>query len=109
MDHAAFDDLIRALGTGTSRRTLVKRLAGGALGGLFGLRTLEADATHKKGHKCNPSDKHSCPEGYTCVDKKCVKKSPPPTCSGKDQGCDEKHPCCDGYYCDQTTLTCKPT
>ncbi len=105
MDSKRFDEITKQLAASADRRAVLKRLAGGALGGLFGLRALEAGATHKPGHHCTPSDQHSCPEGYTCVNKECVKDKPP--CSGSGKGCDKTHPCCEGYYCSDKGY-CKP-
>ena len=108
MDKDRFDDVVKSLAAGADRRSVLKRIAGGALGGLLGLAgASRAGATHKKGHHCTPSGKHACPEGYTCVDHTCVKTPPPKECADKDQSCQYK-PCCDGYYCDEAKKVCKP-
>ena len=106
MDQERFDEITRALANNTDRRAVFKRLAGGALGGLLGLAGVgAAGATHKKGHHCTPSDKHSCPTGYECVKQgkkwTCVK--PPTDC--RKTGCPDGHEC--KYY--DGKHVCKPT
>ena len=108
MDQDRFDGIVKELSGSASRRDALKRLAGGALGGLLALGGAgRAGATHKPGHHCTPSGKHACPKGYTCVDHECVKTPPKPTCADKYQSC-KYTACCDGYYCDSAKQVCKP-
>ena len=67
MDGRQFDALTRSV-TGSSRRSVIKTLASGALVGALGLatvRTADAARCGRKGDKCqgNPD----CCNGFTCV------------------------------------------
>jgi hypothetical protein len=63
MDAERFDQIATTLAAARSRR----RVIGGLLGGVLGLRRLGVvGATHKTGHHCTPSDQHPCPDGQTC-------------------------------------------
>jgi hypothetical protein len=76
MDLDRFDDITKALADGGSRRSVIKRIAGGVLGSVAALGVVGADAKKKK-HKCSK-------EGGDCSNKKC----------------------CKGFTCDATSQTC---
>lgn len=44
MDSKRFDEVTKSFAGNTSRRTILKRLAGGSLAAVFGLRAAEASA-----------------------------------------------------------------
>ena len=48
MDLDRFDDITKALADGASRRSVIRRLAGGVLGSVAALSVVGADAKKKK-------------------------------------------------------------
>ncbi len=89
MDHQRFDDLTRALASGTSRRTMLKRIAGGAAGAtlaMMGADTLAAKCrdigkpcqsdAQCCSRFCSPDFKCACPAGTDVCNGECV------TCTG---------------------------
>ena len=90
MDYERFDDLTRALATGTSRRRVLRGLVGSALGGALSLVGLEAMAANCRliGQRCN--DAHSCCKGAICTAKgvcRCNKDRGFLSCNGDGTTC----------------------
>ncbi len=98
MNQDRFDDLARTLASTTSRRTVLKTLAGSAAGGLLallGVGEVAADDTCKPaGKKCN---KHAqCCSG-NCVNDTCAAcPSGSKLCNGR---CIPQSHCCGGGDC----------
>lgn len=73
MDRHDFDDLTRALAHGSDRRTLLKRLVGGAIGGALVLRAGTASAQNTAStcrglaESCN-TDGNPCCSGLVCTE-----------------------------------------
>ncbi len=89
MDHDRFDDLTRALASTTSRRTVLKTLAGSAAGGLLAMLGVGDTAAAPVG--CKASGK-SCKRGDQCCSGVCVNGVcvTPPSCghsAGLNGGC----------------------
>ena len=61
MDSKRFDEITKELTTSTDRRTVLKRLAGGALGGLLALRGAEEAAA-----ACKANNKECTRDGQCC-------------------------------------------
>ncbi len=111
MDGHCFDDLTRALAEGTTRRRVLRGLAGGALAGAAALlerSPVTADGCKGEGKACKKDEQ--CCSGLVCIPPtgaQATAKSestcqpPPPTCGGFGQ------PCCDSAACD-AGLTCRP-
>jgi hypothetical protein len=85
MDQERFDDITKALANGSDRRSVMKRLAGGMLGGVAALSIVGADAKRKKNrNKCAKEGAScttkSCCSGLTCdaTSSTCVAPTPPP-------------------------------
>ncbi len=57
MDPKRFDDVAKALANDADRRTVLKRAAGGLVGGLLALAGVNVEAADKKGKK----GKKPCP------------------------------------------------
>lgn len=73
MDSSAFDNIARSLATGGTRRTVIKTLAGGALG-LVGLAGLRTEVAAGPAGTCPNGKDSSCPEGCKCdPDKTCFR------------------------------------
>jgi len=115
MEQDKFDDIAKAMAGGADRRSVLKRIAGGVLGGLFAVGAGQAEAAKKQcgkdGAKCHGTG-HCC-KGYYCYKKnggpygKCTKKAPtspppPPACKKYGEKCSSSSPCCTGkgLYCD---------
>jgi len=104
MDPKRFDDVAKALANDADRRTVLKRAAGGLVGGLLALAGVNvgeaADKKGKKGKKPCPCDKttEKCVKDskgkWTCVPKT-------PVCTPNYAKCDDGKDCCSGY-CDTT-------
>ena len=84
MDKDRFDDIVVAFAGDADRRTLLKRLAGGVLGGVAALGVVGADARRrprgrclKEGKTCSTTSGKACCDGLTCTDGTC-QVSPPP-------------------------------
>ena len=93
MDAQRFDDLTRALATTTSRRTVLKTLAGSAAGGLLallGVREAAADDT------CKPTGK-KCRKAAQC----CASTVAHATATCTNRTC--------GFACDATYRLCNGT
>ena len=95
MDQDRFDDLTRALASTTSRRTVLKTLAGSAAGGLLallGVHEAAADDT------CKPTGK-KCRKGAQCCSGNCEAGVCAPACtpSGLQQLCSSPEECCSGF------------
>ena len=110
MDQDRFDDVVKSLGTGADRRSVLKRIAAGALGGLLALRGGAAVAQpgcRQEGHPCE-GNQECCP-GLECRvtgpgnAERCARPvsppPPPPKCGYEKAPCNTKTPCCKGYYC----------
>lgn len=130
MDGQRFDDLTRALGAGTSRRTLLKGIAGGALATLTSLLDPTSSlATHTgcRHHgkpcrrdrqccskKCSRRGKCVCPGGTTkCGGTACVASTEtccttPADCPGTDIDC-RTRTCTDGVCGATFTAADTPT
>ena len=76
MDARSFDQLTRSLGIDTSRRTAIKRLAGGALG-LAGLAALRGGVAAGPSGTCPNGKDSSCPDGCKCDPNKACFRCPP--------------------------------
>jgi hypothetical protein len=88
MDAERFDQIAKAWIAVGSRR----RVIGGLLGGVLGLRRIgAARANHKPGHRCTPSVNHDC-ESCLLLEATCVVLN------------DE---CCEGLQCCARTGTCQ--
>ena len=105
MDQDRFDDIAKALGSGASRRQLLRGIVGGAAAAVLGAfgRAGGARATHTTcagvGSSCGTL---ACCSGSYCDPYKKVCK-----CGSNGQGCDSTHPCCKGFYCDPYKKICK--
>ena len=109
MDQDRFDNVVKSLATGADRRSVLKRIAGGALGGLLALRGGAAVAQpgcRQEGHPCE-GNQVCCP-GLVCTPAagpgqaaRCTAPTPPPPpkCGYEKAPCNTKTPCCKGYYC----------
>ena len=93
MDDKSFDSLTRSLVQGASRRTILKRLVGGAAAGaltLRGVRGVAADhkPEHcaKEGQKAHPH-KPCCPGLVAGADERCAGAPPPPPCAPPGSPC----------------------
>jgi hypothetical protein len=135
MDHQRFDDLARALATSTSRRRVLRGLAGGVLASLGALAPAATLATHtgcrhhgkpcsRRGQCCSgrcttagvcrcPSSRKPCgttaccdPATQHCCGGACVPLSD--TCCTIDADCDDGDACTDNT-CNTTTHTCAST
>ena len=134
MDGNRFDELTRALTTGASRRTLLRRLAGGAAGGLLahlGMREGAAQQCRQPGKLCNKNanccsglcdttnpdpfkrNRCLCPNGVPPVNGSCGVVSG--TCDGAINGtqCNDNNPCttndtCLNGVCVGTPVVCRP-
>jgi len=122
MEQDKFDDIAKAMAGGADRRSVLKRIAGGVLGGLFAVGAGQAEAAKKQcgkdGAKCHGTG-HCC-KGYYCYKKnggpygKCTKKAPtspppPPACKKDYEKCSSGGECC-SKYCDTAKGygKCKP-
>jgi hypothetical protein len=104
MDGRRFDQLIRTLENGSSRRKLVTLLGGGALAavfGRFGVEVTEA-ACVKAGKKCGNGKK--CCSGAACKGGTCKCKSGQPPCG---VACGKAGETCANGQCQQP-ITCPP-
>jgi hypothetical protein len=120
MDGQRFDELARALGTGASRRRVLKGLfAGLAAAGLqanraFAQETCDTDEDCAIGETCIEGvcqavcagETEVCESGDECCDGLiCVQEGGPGTCQLPgacqeiDEGCSGVAPCCDGLAC----------
>jgi hypothetical protein len=66
MDNQRFDALARALATGTSRRTVLKGLAGGAVGGTLLIAGATSQPAAAQQVACTTGTQNACPAGYIC-------------------------------------------
>jgi hypothetical protein len=106
MDGQQFDRIARALGSGRSRRSVVKGLAAGVFGLVAGTKAMEQAAAGVQcisdGQACSPSGEggSSCCEGYSCAayvgDTYTCQAIV--TCSWWGEDCTENE-CCDGFVC----------
>ena len=67
MDQDRFDNVVKSLASGADRRSVLKRVAGGALAGLLALRGGQAAAQpgcRRAGHPCE-GNQECCP-GLVC-------------------------------------------
>jgi hypothetical protein len=90
MDERRFDSLVKALGSGTSRRRVLRGLLGSSVAGVAVVsRTLEAQAARK----CGPGTSNPCPRGQQCLDGRCGRG-----CSNPDDLCQANlgATCCTG-------------
>lgn len=120
MDQQRFDDLSRALATGTSRRRVLRGLTGSVLGGVLGLLGLEeaAAACRLIGQRCNANK--PCCRGAVCTAKgvcRCAKTRGFLPCNGDATTCvntntSEEHcgacnnPCGPNEICQSGTCVC---
>ena len=75
MDERRFDTLTKALGSGTSRRWVLRGLLGSSVAGVAVVsRTLAAQAARK----CGPGPSNPCPRGQLCVNGRCGRGCPNP-------------------------------
>jgi hypothetical protein len=99
MDHERFDDMTKALATGTSRRRVLKGLAGAALGTVFGAGvTARADA-EKPTTTASCKTVADCPPCHPCANAVCFHD--PAISSGFGTGTCR----CDGRCPDKLTAT----
>lgn len=105
MDDSSFDALARMVATVTSRRSLLRRLAGGAVGALALGATptiSEAAKVHCRpaGYRCNSTE--MCCEGLICgTDHTCRPGLGGSGCGGDFADCGSDSDCCSGYACTQ--------
>ena len=116
MDGRDLDRIARALGSGSSRRSVLKGLAAGWLGLAVGSRfTSDASAgvsCGAPGEYCYPGEFECCDtfsfaclpdgEGYSCQ---------VPACVSESEACGAPYYCCEGSDCIEgvcVTLTCAP-
>lgn len=67
MDAERFDGVARRLGSGSSRRELLKGLAGGTVAGAIALVSgREAAVARRRGRRCRGNHTGSCPSGKWC-------------------------------------------
>ena len=105
MDQDRFDDIAKSLAAGADRRSLLKRVAGGALGGLLALRGGLAAAQpgcRRERHPCE-GNQDCCP-GLVCLRTGAgsARRCAPPC--GRNLACDsgrvrEEACLCDGVCC----------
>ena len=108
MDDQTFDGWTRLLATGESRRAALRRLAGGALGGLLAVRGLRPAGAVPPGYDCNPGQ--PCPDGYHCAiehgaNGRCVRVREPGGC-GDGPPCGAGLTCCNRTCVQHTAATC---
>ena len=95
MNVERFDDFAKASSVAGSRRYVIR----GLLGGLLGLsRVAAAEANHKIGHHCTPSDQHACAEGQSCREVSGAWKCQN-TCLALGEVCVADDDCCVGLRC----------
>jgi hypothetical protein len=100
MDSQAFDRLTVSLATGHSRRQLLRRLVGGAIG----LAAIRASAGRTLAQSC-AGIQESCVEldccfGYGCnEDNICIAAA---ECADFGEGCLTHEQCCGAYFCGET-------
>ena len=132
MDGARFDDLIRSLSNGTSRRRVLQGLLGGAAGGalsLVGLRRAGASHGRPDGATCirnehcasgfcDPATQRCtcpggtpacggvcCPAGQACVEVARVSVCQEPSCIPSGETCTSASDCCNNNFCCYNTGT----
>ncbi len=109
MDQQRFDDLTRALATGTSRRRMLRGLTGGVLGGVLGLAGLqEASAACRViDQKCDANN--PCCKGAKCANRHCVCKTAAgyEACLGPGSRCINTNT--DEAHCGACFTPCPPT
>ena len=94
MDERRFDTLTKALGSGTSRRWVLRGLLGSSVAGVAVVsRTLAAQAARK----CGPGTSNPCPRDQLCVNGRCGRG-----CSNPDDLC----PASLGATCCTATTHC---
>lgn len=105
MDGQQFDRLVRALGSGRSRRSVAKGIAAGLLGLVAGAKTLESasagDVCAGQASECSPTGEGAplCCESLICTPMlESFYCMPPVTCTGWGEDCTESE-CCDGLVC----------
>jgi hypothetical protein len=83
MDPTKFDDLTKALATGTSRRQALKTIVATTLGSIIGLGSIDAAFAAQKcralGSKCSHGDQ--CCSNY-CANNVCTCSPGPTNCNG---------------------------
>ena len=116
MDAASFDRLTQHLGSATTRRGLLRAFVGGLTAAAVG-RVLAASETEAR-QPC--SSDLQCPVAERCISGSCVADSDPAALAGRptgkitlggplpaSAGCGNwLQSCCDGGYCDGSSLFC---
>ena len=107
MDGERFDQIARSVATATTRRGLLKGLAGGALAAAFGLgRGRTAEATHKPpGAACRGtvecSQTTALGRGFVCADNGIAADGALNCCHNEGQSCGIGAHCCGNLLCVQ--------
>jgi hypothetical protein len=102
MESHAFDQLTMSMATGQSRRQLLRRLVGGAIG----LVAIRASASRTLAQSC-AGIQESCEEleccfGYGCnEDNICIAAA---ECADFGEGCLTHEQCCGTYFCGETGI-----
>lgn len=114
MDGQQFDRIARALGSGKSRRSVLKGMAAGLFGSVVGGRTIAhagaPDICGYQGDYCSDDGVAYplCCDGHYCHhstedESFCVAYET--QCNVEEGSCRET-PCCEGFYCDNESWTC---